>query len=200
MQNNIAKVPLSESEKKEILKLVNQFGNQWSLIGNKIGRCKETVKKFYKSYLQFNTISPKSGRPITITNNIKKSVCALMLSYPTQSLEVVSNNFNISKSTTKNILNENKIKYYSRSAVVPLKPQHKNARINMSKLIVTYPPRSLPPIIFTNESTVCVNLNESGIWREWGHHQPESFYIKDQKPLSVIIWGGIGPRGLEHHY
>ena len=50
----------------------------------------------------------------------------------------------------------------------------------MTNLILTYHPAALHPIIFTDESTVYDNLNDGGIWREWRHNPPESFYIQDQ--------------------
>lgn len=79
--------------------------------------------------------------------------------------------------------------------VLSLTEDHKIARLSLSDLILSYNYNQLPPIIFTDESTVVKNLNTGGIWREYGHHPPESFYNQEQRPLSVMIWG-IGQRGF----
>ena len=64
-------------------------------------------------------------------------------------------------------------------------------------MILTYNYLQLPPIIFTDESTICENLNEGGIWRKWGHHPPESFFEKQQHTISIMVWGELAPEGLE---
>lgn len=49
--------------------------------------------------------------------------------------------------------------------------------------------------MFTDESTVVLDLSRHGIWRQRGFHPPESFYWKDHHPVHVMVWGGgaIGP-------
>ena len=96
---------------------------------------------------------------------------------------------NISKPSAKIIFNSNTIKYYQMTPVLSLTEDHKIARLSLSDLILSYNYNQLPPIIFTDESTVVKNLNSGGIWREYGHHPPESFYNQEQRPLSVMIWG-----------
>ena len=127
---------------------------------------------------------------------IKRKNCWFNEKTPSQSLNYIASQNNISKSSTKTILNENKIKFYKLTPFPPLDYAHKQARLLLCDLILSYDYLQLPPIIFTDESTVCENLNGGGIWREYGHYPPESFYNKEQRPTSVMIWSGIGPRGF----
>jgi hypothetical protein len=54
---------------------------------------------------------------------------------------------------------------------------------------------SQTPIIFTDESTVEVDLSRGGLWRKRGHQIPESYFVHNAHPIHVMIWGGIGPNG-----
>ena len=53
------------------------------------------------------------------------------------------------------------------------------------------------PIIFTDKSTICMNLHKKGIWRKHGHYPNGSFAETEQHPISVMVWGGIGPNGYK---
>lgn len=188
--------PLTEEEKVQILIYAKEKNNQWGIIGQIMNRNPETIRKFYYNYQKTKELSPKRGRPITITEEVKNDIIESMRQKPTQSLNSISNQFNVSPPSAKKVLNDNKIKYYRKTAISPLTEDHKQARIQMSDIILSYEPHALPPIIFTDESTICENLEEGGIWREWGHHPPESFFTKEAHPISIMIWGGIGPRGF----
>lgn len=38
-------------------------------------------------------------------------------------------------------------------------------------------------------------MDNGGIWRARGHYPPQLFFERDKKPPSIMVWGGIGPRG-----
>ena len=154
-------------------------------------------KKFY-SYKKYNTIFPKQGRPKKVDDETEQNIVNSMRNNPLQTLRDVAEENNVSKPTAKTVLNDNKIKYYRMTPVAPLDQSHKNNRLSMCDIILSYQYSQLPPIIFTDESTVCEDLNKGGIWREWGHHPPESFYIKDQRPLSLMIWGELALEVFVH--
>ena len=177
MESQKAWNPLTEKEKLEIIKLAESPStyHQWKFIGESIQRSPDTCKKFYKSYLTNGTIFPKQGRPLKVTDSIKQSVVDSMRRDPTQSLQDVSIPNNISKPVAKQILNENNIKFYKMTPVPPLDESHKAERITLCDLILSYQYAQLPPIIFTDESTICEDLDRGCIWRERGHHPPESF-------------------------
>lgn len=192
----MTKEALTEFEKIEIITHVKSHGNEWTRIGQNIGRPASTVKSFYKSYLEHGTINPTRGRPAIITNEIKDAVVGFMNADPLQNLQVVANEFDIAKSSVKSILNENKISYYKRTPISPLTEFHKNRRLNICRQITSVSPQNLLPIIFTDESTVYMDLEGGGIWRERGFYPPQSFFEKEQGPLHLMIWGGIGPNGF----
>ena len=50
------------------------------------------------------------------------------------------------------------------------------------------------PIIFSDESSIEIQ-EFKGIWRKPGTYPPQTFYPRDVKQMSVMIWGGIGPKG-----
>lgn len=47
----MARQPLTETEKIEIISHVKNYGNEWTKIKQNIGRSTATVKSFYHSYL-----------------------------------------------------------------------------------------------------------------------------------------------------
>lgn len=192
----MARTPLTESEKIQIISHVKNHGNEWTKIAQNIGRPVSTVKSFYKSYLEHGTINPTRGRPTVITDEIKDAVVVFMNANLLQNLQVVANEFDIAKSSVKSILNENNIGYYKRTPISPLSQYHKNKRLDIYKQITRIPPQNLLPIIFTDESTVYMDLEGGGIWRERGFYPPQSFYEKKQGSLHLMIWGGIGPNGF----
>ena len=55
---------------------------------------------------------------------------------------------------------------------------------------LSYNYNQLPPILFSDESTVVENLISGVIWKEYDHRLSESFYNQEQRPLSEnIIFG-----------
>ena len=68
---------------------------------------------------------------------------------------------------------------------------HKERRKCFSENFKSLHFSDVPPIIFTDESTVCVDL-KGGVWRKRGEHPGCSFYKCPQKPKSVMV---IGPKG-----
>jgi hypothetical protein len=48
-------------------------------------------------------------------------------------------------------------------------------------------------IVFTDESTVSQNMNRGGLWRRKGQFLAIGTYERGQHPISVMVWGAIGP-------
>lgn len=191
------KGPLNEQEKILIIQKVEVFGRRWELIGSLLNRAPSTVRTFYDSYLDHNTISPKRGRPIEICSDMINGVIGSMKSSPTQKLKEVSKDFEISETSVKSILNSNKIKFFEKTAIPPLTEAHKSARVEFSKQFVFKSYRDMPNIIFSDECLVEVDTRGGGIWRTPGEFPDEAFYEKVQHPTSVMIWGSIGPNGYQ---
>ncbi len=162
-----------------------------------MNRNESTLRSFSNSYNNHQTISPTRGRPIEINEDTKQSVTGFMLAEPTQSLFNVAQDFDISTVSVRTILHQNKIQYFDKTPMVELKEYHKRARVNMCRQISTINYRNLPPIVFTDESTVRVDLKGGGIWRQRGFHPPESFYIKNPHPVQIMVWGGISHLGYK---
>lgn len=184
---------LSEKDKVKILILIEKYGTQWKRISDEIGQNLETIRSFYKQYKKTDMLSPKRGRPVEIDQQTKTGVVNFMQAHPKSTLQDISNNFDICPNSAKTILNSNKIHYFKPMAVCPLTARHKNNRTSFSNNMLNGAPQN---IIFTDESTVRVDLNGRGIWRMRGLYPPGSFFEKDPHPLSIMVWGGIGPRGF----
>lgn len=59
---------LSEREKIQIIQNVDIYGRSWPLIGSLMDRSPDTIRPFYKTYLEHKTISPKRRRPTEINS------------------------------------------------------------------------------------------------------------------------------------
>lgn len=79
-------------------------------IGQNIGPSASTVKSFCKSYLQNGTINTTRGKPVEIISNHKNVIDGLMNTDPLHILQSVANEFDLPKSSVKDISNENGIK------------------------------------------------------------------------------------------
>lgn len=115
---------------------------------------------------------------------------------PDQTLRKVAFDFKISHSSVKSIFKQNKLKFFKKSPLAPLTAEHKTARCNFTFQFISKSQNSMPIIIFSDESTF-ENIINNGIWRKPGEYPPGSFYPKDQKPLSVMIWGQLAPVGVD---
>ena len=65
---------LSEEDKINIIVDYKTLGGKWTIIGQKLGINPNTVRTFINRYKKNHTISPKMGRPIEITAEIKDAV------------------------------------------------------------------------------------------------------------------------------
>lgn len=180
--------PFTEKERLKIVYLVEINGKHWKFIAENIpGRSDSTIKSFYKSYEIHGTIFPKLGRPVKITQEIKDDVVKSIEDDPEQHLNDLSSKFDISTTSTKKGLNTNGISYHEKIPITPLKPQHIEARLNMCDRFLIFDYKSLWPIIFTDESTVIVDLKKGGAWRRRGYYPPHAFYSVFKKTISIMV-------------
>ena len=188
--------PLTDSEKAKVFTLVERYGNQWTKIGQEIGRSKDTIKSFYYRFEESQTFSGKVGRPPTLNNDLQNSIAGYMLADPNQTLRDVAPEFSIPISTVRDILHHQKINYCNKTPIAPLTESHKADRVQFSSLVCAISYMNLFPIIFTDESEIEVQVDSHGVWKVIGTHPAQSYFEKQPHPMSVMIWGGIGPRGF----
>ena len=188
------RILLSEKEQIDILLLAEKHEHQWTFIGNKIGRSPSTCKHFFNRYQKSHKLNQQLGRPPVITEEKKQEVVKFMLADPLQNLSDISKEFDLADSTVKKILNDNKIKYFQRIPVSPLANLHKQKRAEICGKIISIPFKNYIPIIFSDESSIEIQ-EIRGIWRQPGTYPPQTFYEKDIKTMSAMVWGGIGPNG-----
>lgn len=190
-----ARNSLTEAQKIEILKAYDRYGPKWVVIGRILNINPCTIKSFYRSYTKHGTISPKIGRPVQIEQTTKDGIIGALECDPECSLRELNSLFDVSITSIRKILNEDRLQYYRKIAVPDLTDDHKIKRLNFANNFTHLTYRQMPIIIFTDESCVEVNLR-GGIWRRRGEYPIEAFYEKNTHPIKCMVWGGIGPRGF----
>lgn len=189
------KVQLTESEKIEILIMRDKLIT-YSRIADKLKKPISTVKSFAASYMKTNQISPKRGRKplIQSSDNLKNVVTTMISEEPFMSLRTQSKLIRVSHESIRQIRKKARFGYFKVKKMPPLDLKHKTARIEYCDFILEH--QKMPPIIFTDESTIQINLEKRGIWRRRGCYPTGSFIETIQHPISVMVWGGIGPDGF----
>lgn len=136
---------------------------------------------------------PKRGRKPKVTEEIRQQVIDATLSNPFTHLKDHEANVDLGRETIRKILHEESFNYYELTPISPLTEQHINNRLTYCRFVLQ---KGLQPVIFTDESTVVLDLSKKGIWRQRGFHPPSSFFMKDHHPIQVMVWGAIGPKGF----
>jgi transposase-like protein len=191
-------LPLTEREKIEIL-FMRREQKGICEIARQMDRNESTIRSFLKMYELRGELFPKRGRPQTvISQEIQGVLIDELNGQPRLSIrDQLGQHLHqgISRSRVWEIRHKNHYHFYQETPVCPLDQGHKDARVRFCETILTQIAPDVP-IIFTDESTVQVNLCGRGIWRKHGVHIPESFIPKVAHPVQVMIWGGIGPGGF----
>lgn len=99
----------------------------------------------------------------------------------------------LSPTSVKNILNQNHIQFFQPIEVYPLSLTHTENRVNFCNNMLNVLQQS---IIFTDKSSIDVDLKGHGIWRKMDLYHPGSFYEKTAQHIHIMAWGKIGPRGF----
>lgn len=188
---------LTDDQKAELILLYGTFGSQRTFLSRVSGVNKSTIRSFINRYLEDGILTPKRGAPKKITSSLEKSIIEQFEDNPETTLKAASVQFDISGSAIKKVLNDDGIEYFSKIAIPNLTDEHKQKRVAFSQKICNYEHNNLPNIIIIDESTVEVNLKKGGIWRRRGHYPNGTFYTKEGHPISVMVWGGIGPNGYK---
>lgn len=158
-----------------------------------MGIPRTTIISFLQSYEKSKTLSVKRGRPKKITDEIRQQVVDQTINNPFMHLRDHAANLPIGKESVRKILHEEHFDYYEMTPVSPLNEQHISNRLRYCNQVLQ---KGIQPVVFTDESTVVVDLSKQGIWRQRGFHPPLSFYPKDHHPIHVMVWGAIGPNGF----
>ena len=187
----IKKVFLTEEEKIKIIGLKQNTILTMVEIANILNKPYTTVISFYQSYKKFGVIHPKRGRKPRI-QDLRGDVIKGLTDDPFLTLRDQENSLNVSHESIRRIRLDNKFKFYKVKDIPPLNESHKAARVKFCQWFLEHPQT---PIIFTDESSIQQNLQKGGIWRRRGTYPPGSFAPKEKHPLTVMVWGGVGPNG-----
>lgn len=186
---------LTEEEKIRAIRLYDKYGKKWTVIARMIGCPESTIRSFINRYLEKPQLFLQRGAPKKVTDDVKDGIIGAFEEYPELDLTYAAGLFDLGTTTIRTVLHEDGISYMQKICTPPLSDAHKTARVNFCRIFNNIPYHLMPNLIITDESTVEVCLNNRGIWRRKGIYPPEAFYQKVSHPISVMIWGGIGPRG-----
>jgi len=114
----------------------------------------------------------------------------------TESLRTSAAEVHLSPARVRELRNSQHIHYYKQIPVPRLTAEHKKHRAEFAKDMLD-DGRADETIVFTDESTVQVDLSVRGVWREHGKalETLKSTFVADAHPISVMVWGGIAKTG-----
>lgn len=190
-------IPLSDEEKAKIITLRSQ-GNGYSAIArlltqSNISRSESTVRSFYSSFEANRRFSSKRGRP---TSPKKLDLNRVRSETEVDRTKPVRDHALMLECTPKALWlarKESGLGYFKTIPVPPLTIGHKNARVVFAtQMLMNY---NHLPIVFTDESSIQMDLSTRGIWRKRAEVLEESFYNKSAHQFRVMVFGGIGSDG-----
>ena len=184
--------PLTLEQKAEILV---QNGKELTpvQISRNLNIPRTTIISFLKKYQRTQALTNHAGRPKKVNDQIREEIIHRTQAKPFEHLRDHEAHLPLGRESIRKVLHEEKIDYYQLTPVSPLKEEHIGARLTYCDQVLE---NGLQPVVFTDESTVVLDLSRHGIWRQRGFHPPESFYWKDHHPVHVMVWGAIGPGGF----
>lgn len=188
---------LTDEDRAKILLEYGNLGKKplWTELSRRTGFNHETIRSFIESYNQTGKLSQKRGRPKTILQEEVDGIIGATEAHCQTTLHELSNDFSHAKSTVRKILNDDQIFHFQKTPECLLDNDHKQMRFNFCNRFSQIPYQNMPCIIFTDESSVCINPGRMGVWRHRGFHPEESTFQTTQKMLTLMVWGAIGPKG-----
>jgi hypothetical protein len=187
---------LTEADKIQILIFKSHQMRPYE-IAQQLGKPDSTVRTFLTTYERRHTLSGKRGRrrrifPDETANDMLNQVAM----DPHLSLrdQIAQMGLQIAVSCLQKFRHQHHIHCYQQKPFCPLTPEQMAARVQFCNHILNDVDPAIP-IIFTDESSVEIDLRLGPVWRPKGARIPEEFYESPAHPMRVMIWGGIGPDG-----
>jgi hypothetical protein len=188
-------VPLSDAE-MELIITMHSHNKTWTEIGRVLRRPESTCREFWNHHNERGgTFRAPRGRPKKRPEATTKVIVEQVEKDRRLSVRAAAGQMapktKISPESVRVQRHENGIHFYKTIPVPPLSDNAKAMRVQFcQERLAAHDHR---PIIFTDESTVGQDMYLGGIWRHRGEFVPEGTYEVDQHPISVMVWGAIGP-------
>jgi transposase len=182
--------PLIESERLQIV-FMHLKGEMNSTIAQQLNRNESTIRSFVKAWDSRKTIVPaKPGRPkIEITLQQRVEMLEALTRVPRATVREHAETFHLGKNIVDRFRHANGYHFYKDTDVCDLTCEHKRERVRFCEQELSRPCQI--PIVFTDESTVQMNLKKGGIWRKRGVHLEQEYSPTTAHPIQVMVWGGI---------
>jgi hypothetical protein len=181
---------LNETEKTDIINL-HALGWGWDMIAHWLCRNESTCRTFYDNWKRTRKLCGQMGKPKSISDAIKKDVIAETERDRRLGIRDGGAKAGISRESCRLARHDGGVHFYKTIPVPPLDDEHKQARVRFchERCHCT---RGFPTV-FTDESMIAQDLNKGGIWRRRGELLEEGTFERTQHPISVMVWGAIGP-------
>jgi transposase len=185
---------LTDSEKAKILILVSHKLS-FTAIGRHLGRNESSIRTWHSKFMKSEKFTLNQGRPTLSKPDLVASIVNQTREDPRSSIRSLEKQNPLGRETIRKMRHDNGLHYYKCEPITSLTPTHELNRMKFCEEILNF--EHQPPIIFTDESTVVVDLNIGGIWRYKGEKRADGFYVLNAHPVHVMVWGGIGTDGFK---
>ena len=173
---------LTEDDKAKILMEYGALGKKplWIELSRRTGFKKQTIRSFINEFNQTEQLNQKRGRPRTILEEEIDGIVGATEAHCQTTLRELAIDFSHSKSTIRTILNDSKIYHFQKTP----DNDHKHIRFVFCNKFARSSYSNIPCIIFTDESSVCIDPGRVGVWRYRGFYPQESTFQTTQKMLT----------------
>lgn len=175
------------------------FGDQRSVqrrVGTSFRRITRTIREFIATS---NIPSPvKRGRPQKTTAEMIAKIEANILNDHSTSISAlqhdIQTNFqtHLSHGTIQAIISNLRFQWKPPKVRQKLEDYQVTNRLRFAFSAITQD-LYLQPIIFSDESRFAMNSDGKWVWRRRGDYEESAFTDRSKFPLTVMVWGAIGP-------
>jgi transposase len=170
--------PLLDIEKLWILSY-HSLGLTATEIEHRINRSESTIRSFLTKFKNSGQFHLKCGHRFIDRTEKHDEIVRRIIDNPRLTCRALEGDIGVTHETIREIRHAEGLHYYECIPIPNLLERHKRQRIQFCTEHIMM--AKIAPIIFTNESTVGMNMNAGGLWRYKDNCDPKDF------SLSILI-------------
>jgi hypothetical protein len=183
---------LTDEEKVSTILLRQIHELEWREIGRQLGRDPSTCHKFYQRWEEKKTLTSRLGRPCKYGPAEVKAIVEGVEENARQSLRAAANTLNPGREWIRLQRKANGYHYYDSIPVPPLDAKARKVRVEFCKeqsARIEFGDNL--PVVFSDESTIRMDMFLGGLWRRKGVMKDEAFFVQEQHVMSKMVWGAM---------
>jgi len=188
--NTNKEVPLSV--RWEIVHLKRQ-GLSGTQVSERVFHSPSTCNSIYNKWKNTRDVVnlPRSGRPLKATPEVQKMIIEEVKENPTFNIDqmIEETGTDISNSTARNVLKNNKYRYKTVKEKWILTEKHRKERVLWAKQHVSKPLEYWKRVVFTDECRIQRNPKKQKLWAPEGMEIPAT--ESDRWQGSIMVWGAL---------